>query len=308
MCYYPKGSPFPKGGALRAAFVLPSVRHSRLASSHRPRLRRRGVPWLRTALRSVCSPLQPFGPPLLAELAWDTPLCPQFAIVVLLRYRLQSSCLSVQHGRSASFASSLAVLPASLGSSAAIAATGCAASFALIGLPLRLFPPLAAAKLRPHWAYFGLLRALRAAFVLPSVRHSRLPSLAELAWDTPLCPQFAIVVLLRYRLQSSFAHWTSASPVPATGGGEAPSPLGLLRPASRTARGLRAPPAKMPEMTYTPSFLMKAPRSSDTLLGPPWKLSSAAPMVCAYSELFLMKSTTSSTLQCAMQMTVSAPP
>ena len=25
-------------------------------------LRRRGVPWLRTALRSVCSPLQPFGP------------------------------------------------------------------------------------------------------------------------------------------------------------------------------------------------------------------------------------------------------
>ena len=26
-------------------------------------LRRRGVPWLCTALRSVCSPLQPFGPP-----------------------------------------------------------------------------------------------------------------------------------------------------------------------------------------------------------------------------------------------------
>ena len=113
---------------------------------------------------------------------------PQFAIVALLRYRLQDSYLSVQHGRSASFASSLAVLPASLGSSAAIAPsirngrpaapsglqyslahwayyglfralraafvrpTGCAASFALIGLPLRLFPPPAAAKLRPSRA------------------------------------------------------------------------------------------------------------------------------------------------------------
>ena len=63
--------------------------------------------------------------------------------------------------------SSLEILLASLGSSAAIAATGCAASFALIGLPLRLFPPLAAAKLRPHWAYFALLRAQRARFVRP---------------------------------------------------------------------------------------------------------------------------------------------
>ena len=36
-------------------------------------------------------------------------------------------------------------------------------------------------------------------------------------------PQFAIVALLRYRLQVSFAHWTSASPVPRTARGEAPS-------------------------------------------------------------------------------------
>ena len=41
----------------------PSIQHGRSASSHRSRLRRRGVPWLCTALRSVCSPLQPFGPP-----------------------------------------------------------------------------------------------------------------------------------------------------------------------------------------------------------------------------------------------------
>ena len=42
---------------------------------------------------------------------------------------------------------------------------------------------------------------------------------------TPRCfvPQFAIVALLRCCLQVSFAHWTSASPVSATGGGEAPS-------------------------------------------------------------------------------------
>ena len=91
--------------------------------------------------------------------------------------------------------SSLEILLASLGSSAAIAATGCAASFALIGLTSRCF-----------------------------------------------VPQFAIVALLRYRLQVSFAHWTSASPVSATGGGEAPSPLGLLRAVSRTARALRASP------------------------------------------------------------------
>ena len=41
-----------------------SIRNGRSASSHRPRLRRCGVPWLRTALRFVCSPLQPFGPPM----------------------------------------------------------------------------------------------------------------------------------------------------------------------------------------------------------------------------------------------------
>ena len=38
-----------------------------------------------------------------------------------------------------------------------------------------------------------------------------------------MCPQFAIVALLRYRLQVSFAHWTSASPVSRTARGEAPS-------------------------------------------------------------------------------------
>ena len=103
---------------------------------------------------------------------------------------LQCSRLSVQHGRSASFASSLAALPASLGSSAAIAATGCAASFALIGLTSRCF-----------------------------------------------VPQFAIVALLRYRLQVSFAHWTSASPVSRTARGEAPSHWARASCAPLLARG-----------------------------------------------------------------------
>ena len=78
----------------------------------------------------------------------------------------------------------------------------------------------------------------------------------------PLCPQFAIVVLLRYRLQFSFAHWTSASPVSATGGGEAPSPLGLLRPVSRTARGLRAPLAPSPLRGFDGYGLFRALRAA----------------------------------------------
>ena len=44
-----------------------SVQHGCSASSHRSALRLRGVPWLRTALCSVCSPLQPFGPPMFAS-------------------------------------------------------------------------------------------------------------------------------------------------------------------------------------------------------------------------------------------------
>ena len=229
--------------------------------SHRTALRLPGVPWLRTVLRSVCSPLQPFGPPPFAKRTCDVPCftgvfvpacaslarysgaaerfalflnsqwssCCALRLAVLpplssawsplcVRTALRFAC-AVFRGCALRFApcarhsspsglrrsqSSLEMLPASLGSSAAIAPsirngrpaapfglqyslahwayyglfralraafvspTGCAASFALIGLPLRLFPPLAAAKLRPHWAYYGLFRALRAAFVRPT--------------------------------------------------------------------------------------------------------------------------------------------
>ena len=41
--------------------------------SHRTARRLPGVPWLRTVLRSVCSPLQPFGPPPFAKRTCDVP-------------------------------------------------------------------------------------------------------------------------------------------------------------------------------------------------------------------------------------------
>ena len=64
--------------------------------------------------------------------------------------RLTPTASSVRHSQSASFASSLAALLASLDSSAAIAATGCAASFALIGLTSRCFAHRARASCAPR--------------------------------------------------------------------------------------------------------------------------------------------------------------
>ena len=89
----------------------------------------RGVPWLRTALCSVCSPLQPFGPPMLAELACGTPCF----------IGLTSACFA--HCARPSCASSIR-------NSRPAAPDGLQFSFA-------------------HWAYYGLFRALRAAFVRP---------------------------------------------------------------------------------------------------------------------------------------------
>ena len=88
------------------------------------------------ALAAICL-LYPFFSPLLSPIFTSFPLDFLFAG-------------SVQHGRSASFASSLAALPASLGSSTAIAATGCAVSFALIGLTPRCFAHRARASCAPR--------------------------------------------------------------------------------------------------------------------------------------------------------------
>ena len=137
-----------------------------------------------------------------------------------------------------------------------------------------------------HWAYSALFRAQRARFVRPSPSLARCSVPAHFVCSalqpfgpSPFCkhlhpqfaivdlhrsqarlqlslltgltsacfvPQFAIVALLRCRLQVSFAHWTSASPVSRTARGEAPS----------HRRRPPCAPQKMPEMTYTPSFLI----------------------------------------------------
>ena len=107
--------------------------------------------------------------------------------------------------------------------------------FAIVDLHLRTVPLLAArCSVAAHCAS---LRVLATSTL-------RVSDARKLACSSPLCPQFAIVALLRYRLQVSFAHWTSASPVSRTARGEAPSPLGLLRPVSATGGGLRAPRKK----------------------------------------------------------------
>ena len=87
-----KRLPFPQGELsakltegwpLRRSWSIPPSRLRRatvpqfnmVASlrSHRTALRLPGVPWLRTVLRSVCSPLQPFGPPPFAKRTCDVP-------------------------------------------------------------------------------------------------------------------------------------------------------------------------------------------------------------------------------------------
>ena len=96
-------------------------------------------------------------------------------------------------------------------------------------------------------------------FLVPTIRNSRLAAL-PLARLPPLSSAWSLRIVRKltrgapcftgliggycsHWLRRLFRpHWTSASPVSATGGGEAPSPLGLLRAVSRTARALRALP------------------------------------------------------------------
>ena len=179
-------------------------------------------------------------------------------------YGLQYSRLSVQHGRSASFASSLAVLPASLGSSAAIAPhlqwssccaprlgstfqfgayyglfrtarafvcpTGCAASFALIGV----FVPACASLARYSgaadalWACLALL-PFGASTATACFAHCARPSCAPLAAPSlpPHCFVPACASLARY---SGCGRPWACPPLH-------PSGLRRLRPVSRTARG-----------------------------------------------------------------------
>ena len=84
--------------------------------------------------------------------------------------------------------SSLEMLPASLGSSAAIAATGCAASFALIGLTSRCFVP--------QFAIVALLR-YRLQVSRLSVQHGRSASSHRPALTLARCSVAAHCALLR---------------------------------------------------------------------------------------------------------------
>ena len=133
---------------------------------------------LRTALCSVCSPLQPFGPPM--------------------------------------FASSLAALPASLGSSAAIAPS------------IRNGRPAAPYGLQyslAHWAYYGLFRALRAAFVRPTGCAASfaligvfVPACASLARYSGAAERFALSSPLHpfgaSTTTACFRHWRRPSCAP----------------------------------------------------------------------------------------------
>ena len=146
----------PTGRALRAPPPLPpSIRNGRSASSHRARLRRRGVPWLRTALRFVCSPLQPFGPPMCAKRTSGPPTS-QFSMVAPHRSQAHSRCslLHWAHRRLLHPQFAMVVL---------LRPTACSTPL-LIGLTTACFAhcarpscaPLAAPPLSPS---LGLLRA-----------------------------------------------------------------------------------------------------------------------------------------------------
>ena len=152
----------PTGRALRAPLAPPAA--SRPSTAH-----------------FVCSPLQPFGPPMFASsLAAFLALLgssyrPALRWPGIPGLRSASRCSSNQHGRTTAHASSLAALPASLGLLRPVSRTARGLRAPLAPPPLRgfdgygLFRALRAAKLRPHWAYFALFRAQRARFV----RHSR---------------------------------------------------------------------------------------------------------------------------------------
>ncbi len=108
--------------------------------------------------------------------------CSQARLRLSLVPTIRNSRLSVQHGRSASFASSLAALPASLGSSAAIAPSIRNGRLASSHRPALT---LARCSVAAHCASLRVLAtpALRASDVWPSrlsVQHGRLSAFAKL--------------------------------------------------------------------------------------------------------------------------------
>ena len=187
---------------------------------------------------------------------------PQFAMVVPLRSQ-----------------SSLAALPCLLGLLRPVSATGG-------GLRAPLQFPL------KSYGFPGAETA-RKRFLLWKMGFSA----AKIAPPPPYTPPGTIKA--RKGFGSTIRHGRSASL--ASSLAVLPASLGLLRAVSPTGRALRAPLSRSPGIfgslrnrVKTTTIFSQPPRNADK--------------IHLYSELFLMKSTTSSTMQCAMQMTVSAPP
>ena len=194
-----------------------------------------------------------YGSPVFRRCALRVLACSQFAMVALLRCRLQSSLAHWAYfglfpPQAAAFVRPPAASRPPTGrdrdGNAFLRFAPPCASLARCSVPahfvcsaLQPFGPSPFCKhLHPQFAIVDLHRS-----------QARL-QLSLLTGLTSACfvPQFAIVALLRCRLQVSFAHWTSASPVSRTARGEAPS----------HRRRPPCAPQKMPEMTYTPSFLI----------------------------------------------------
>ncbi len=163
----------PTGRALRAPLAPPAA--SRPSTAH-----------------FVCSPLQPFGPPMFASsLAAFLALLgssyrPALRWPGIPGLRSASRCSSIQHGRTTALASSLAALPASLGLLRPVSRTARGLRAPLAPPPLRGFDD------------YGLFRALRAAFVRPfSLREKGgfwavlLHTVAPLSKRLPLIPRGA---------------------------------------------------------------------------------------------------------------------
>ena len=147
----PKASFFPKGkgrwhGVSRDGGIgNSSVRHSRPASSHRPRLRRRGVPALRTPFGRVLAPPAALRPSIAHCASLRVLATPALRASAARKLVCSSPCLT---GVFVPACASLARY-----SGAADALWACPRPSTPSGL---------------RRAYFGLFRALRAAFVRPA--------------------------------------------------------------------------------------------------------------------------------------------
>ena len=237
------------------------------------RLRRPSVPALRTACARASSRFAAFnGQRPGRECIFPFRTVPQFSMVVPLRSQARLWHSLLHWAYSALFRAQRARFVRPSPSAARCSVSSHRPALRLRGVPAlrppfgRVLAPPAAS--RPSIAHYASLRvlgtsALRAFDGQRPGReriftHSSQSSihiarkaclwLLLLTGLTSACfvPQFAIVALLRCRLQVSFAHWTSASPVSRTARGEAPS----------HRRRPPCAPQKIPEMTYTPSFLI----------------------------------------------------